>query len=57
LALNAAPNSAPKSSYAANKAVVCPHRGDKRIDLTLETSDKNVHEKLSVPRSLTIEGC
>ena len=32
-------------------------RGGKRIGLMLETSDKNVDEKLPVPRSLTIEGC
>jgi hypothetical protein len=57
LALNAAQGSALKSSHVANKAVVCRHRGGKRIGLTLEPSDKNVHEKLPVPRSLTIEGC
>jgi hypothetical protein len=39
------------------QAVVCRHRGGKRIGLMLETSDKDVHEKLPVSRSPTIEGC
>jgi hypothetical protein len=54
---NTARSSALKSSHAANKAVGCRHRGGKRIGLTLETSDKDVHEKLPVSRSPTIEGC
>jgi hypothetical protein len=57
LAPNAARSSAPKSSHAANKAVVCRHRGGKRIGVSLETSDKDVHEKLPVLRSPTIEDC
>ena len=40
---------------SANEALVCRHRRNKRIGLMLETSDKNVHEKLPVLRSPTIE--
>jgi hypothetical protein len=54
---NTARSSALKSSHAANKAVVCRHRGGKRIGLLLETSDKDVHETLPVSGSPTIEGC
>jgi hypothetical protein len=43
--------------FSANEAVICRHRGSKRIGLMLETSDKNIHEKLPVLRSPTIEGC
>src|SRR5882672_1739588 len=43
--------------FSANEALVCRHRGRKRIGLMLETSDKNVHERLPVLRSPTIEGC
>src|ERR1700704_6067240 len=41
--------------FAANEAVICRHRRSKRIGLMLETSNKDVHEKLPVLRSPTIE--
>jgi hypothetical protein len=34
------------------EAVVCRHRGNKRIGFMLETTDKNVHERFPVSRSL-----